>query len=168
MKLRMILKVGIIAALYVILSAPFGQFAYGPIQFRISEVLILLCFFRRDYVYSIIIGCFFANILNPIPGMVIFDMIFGTLHSAISAFIISRMKKIYLASLVPTIFMFIIGLELYYVLKLPFWITTLTLMASEFIVVSLIGIPIFKLISRNQGLMEMIEANQNLGGNNEI
>lgn len=168
MKVKIIVKISIIAALYVVLSAPFGQLAFGPIQFRLSEVLILLCFFRRDYVYSIIIGCFLANIFNPIPGMMFADMIFGTMHSAISAFIISRMKNIYLASLIPTLFMFIIALELYFIIDLPFWISTLTLMASEFVVVSLIGLPIFKVISHNLGLMEMIEANQNFGGNNEI
>lgn len=168
MKISMLVKASLIAALYVVLSVVLAPVSYGPIQFRVSEVLILLCFFRKDYVYSITIGCFIANFFNPIPGMLLFDLIFGTFHSALSAFIISRMKNIYLASLVPTLFMFIIGLELYYVLELPFWITLIALMGSEFIIVSLIGIPIFKLISRNNSLMELIEANQNLGGTDEV
>ena len=168
MSVRMIAKVSVVAALYVVLSVVVAPVAFGPIQFRVSEVLIFLCFFRKDYIISLTIGCLITNLFNPFPEMLIVDLIFGTLHTLISAFIISKMRNIYLASLVPTIFMFIIGLEYYFVLALPFWITTLTFMASEFIVVSIIGLPIFKLISRNNSLMQLIEANQNTGGNDEV
>jgi len=41
-------------------------------------------------------------------------------------------------------------------------------MLSEFIVVSLIAVPIFLLIRRNPYLLELMEANQNIGGTNEV
>jgi uncharacterized membrane protein len=168
MNIRILVKTAAMAALYVVLTVVIAPFGYGPIQFRISEVLVLLCFFRKDYIYSLIVGCFVANLFNPMQEMLVFDLVFGTLHTAISVFIISKMKNIYLASLVPTLFMFIIGLELYFVLGLPFWITTITLMLSEFIVVSLIAVPIFLLIRKNPDMLEMMEANQNIGGTNEF
>ena len=168
MNVRMLAKTAVMAALYVVLTVVVAPVGFGPIQFRISEILVLLCFFRKDYIYSLIVGCFIANLFNPILETLVVDLIFGTLHTVISVIIISRMKNIYLASLVPTLFMFIIGLELYFVLGLPFWITTLTLMLSEFIVVSLIAVPIFLLIRRNPYLLELMEANQNIGGTNEV
>ena len=44
---------GIIAGLYAALTLACYPFAYGMIQFRISEFLVLLCFFRKDYTVGI-------------------------------------------------------------------------------------------------------------------
>ena len=109
MNVRMLAKTAVMAALYVVLTVVVAPVGFGPIQFRISEILVLLCFFRKDYIYSLIVGCFIANLFNPILETLVVDLIFGTLHTVISVIIISRMKNIYLASLVPTLFMFIIG-----------------------------------------------------------
>ena len=55
--------------------------AYGPIQFRISEVLAVLPVFTPAAIPGLTIGCLIANIFsfNPI------DMVFGAAASLIAA-----------------------------------------------------------------------------------
>lgn len=155
MTVARLVKLSVIAALYVVLTVVVAPVAYGPIQFRISEILVLLCFFRRDYCISLILGCFIANLFSIELGYI--DLIFGTLHTMVSVLCISFTKKyLFLASLWPTIFMPIIAFELWYFLGYEFFYTWLTLVISEFIVVSIIGYIIFFFIRKNEMLMKLI------------
>ena len=45
-----LVKAGIVAALYVILTYALPTLAYGPIQFRISEILTLLAYMDPFYI----------------------------------------------------------------------------------------------------------------------
>ena len=56
-----IVRLAIIAGLYVALTWATLPLSYGLIQFRVSEILLLLCFYRKDYIYSLVLGCFIAN-----------------------------------------------------------------------------------------------------------
>lgn len=155
MSVLRLVKLAVIAALYVVLTIAVAPVAFGPIQFRISEVLVLLCFFKRDYCISLILGCFIANLFSIELGYV--DLIFGTLHTAISVICVSFTKKyMFLASLWPTIFMPIIAFELWKFLGFEFFSTWLSLVISEFIVVSIIGYIIFFFIRKNETLMKLI------------
>ena len=155
MKTIRIVKLAVVMAMYVALTVVLAPVSFGPIQFRISEVLVLLCFFRRDYCISLVLGCAIANLFSIELGY--FDLIFGTLHTLISVILISFTKKnMFIASLWPTIFIFIIALELHFVLGYEFFYTWLTLIASEFIVVSVIGYVLFFFIRRNEKLVKFI------------
>ena len=55
---------GIVAAVYFVLTLACAGFSYGQIQFRVAEVLVLLCFFRPDFVLGVTLGCFLANLLG--------------------------------------------------------------------------------------------------------
>ena len=66
-----IAKGGLVAALYVVLTLLVAPVAYGPIQFRISEMLNFLGLYNRRYVYAITLGCFLANIPNGYVDMVV-------------------------------------------------------------------------------------------------
>ncbi|MDD4388216.1 MAG: QueT transporter family protein, partial [Bacilli bacterium] len=127
---------------------------------RISEVLLLLCFYRRDYSYALIIGCFIANIFSPL-GIV--DALFGTLATALTVIFISKSKNIVIAALYPVLFNgVIIGLELYYFLEMPLWEAMVWVAFGEFVVVTTVGVIIFKILEKNDGFLDFIEANQNL------
>lgn len=152
MKTEMIVKVALVAALYVVLTVLIAPLSYQDIQFRFSEVLVLLCFYRRDYVYSLIIGCFISNLFSPMA----LDIIFGTFHTAISVILISHSKNLFIATLIPTILMPIIAFELYYFLGLPFFVSLLTTMIGEFVVVSIIGYTLFKLMENNTAFLKFI------------
>ncbi len=72
----------LIAAIYVALTLAFAPVAFGPIQFRISEMLVILPYFTPAAVPGVTIGCFLANLLG---GSVVLDVIFGSLATLIGA-----------------------------------------------------------------------------------
>ena len=77
-----------VAAIYVVLTWLFGSLSYGPIQFRISEVLVLLCFFNKKYFTSLTLGCLISNLMSPNS----LDILFGTLATIISLFLFAKVK----------------------------------------------------------------------------
>jgi uncharacterized membrane protein len=57
--------------------------AYGPIQFRISEALVILVAARRHLLWFVPVGCVVANLLSPYAG--IWDLVFMPIMSAVGA-----------------------------------------------------------------------------------
>ena len=86
---KRITRTAIIAAIYAACTFAIAPFAYGNIQFRISEVLVLLALFDPLYISGLTLGCLIANMLGP-NGLM--DIIFGTLATLIGA-IFSRMLR---------------------------------------------------------------------------
>jgi uncharacterized membrane protein len=160
MEIKTIVRQSVVAALYVALTLAVSPIAYGPIQFRISEILVLLCFFRRDYVVGLTLGCFIANFFSP---MALTDVPFGTLATFISVFLISRSRNIFLASLYPVVANgLIIGLQLHFVFGHPPLFSILQVALGEFVTVSVAGVIAFLMLSRSKAFLELIEANQNI------
>lgn len=163
--LKMLTKLAIVAALYVALTYACAPLSYGGIQFRFSEMLILLVFFKREYSISLILGCALANIGSPYG---IIDVVFGTLATAISCGLICISKNLFIASLYPAIFNgIIVGLEIVLIDKLePFWtnfgIIGGGVFLGEFVVISIAGVLVFMLLRKNNAFMELIGANRNL------
>lgn len=136
----------VIAATYAILTINLAPISYGALQLRLSEVMTLLAIFNPTYVWGLILGCFVANLYSPF-GMV--DIVFGTLATTLSVLSMSKIKNIYLSSLMPTIFNgLIIGLVIWYTTNAPLLETMFYVAIGEFIVVSIIGIPVYKLITK--------------------
>lgn len=158
-RIHQIIRLAIITALYVTLTIVLSFMSYGNIQFRIAEILILLCFFRKDYSIALILGCAIANFFSPLG---IFDVIFGTLATAISVLFVMKSKNLVVASIFPVIFNgIIIGLELYYVLSLPLLLSMASVAIGEAVVVMVLGNLIFFKLKKNANFLELIEANQN-------
>lgn len=158
MKVRDIARLAIICALYVGLTYAFSFASYGDIQFRISEILVLLCFYRKDYTISLVLGCFLANLGSPM-GMV--DVLFGTLATLLSCLCICFLKNLYLCALPPVIFNgVIVGLELHYILDLDFVPSMISVAIGE-AAVMVLGVIVFTFLRKNRTFMKMIDANQN-------
>lgn len=153
---RRLVRMSIVAALYVVLTYSVPVLAYGPIQFRFSEVMTLLAYVDPFYIFPITLGCAIANIGSPFG---IIDVFFGGLASFLSLTLMSKTKNIYVASLFPTLFSFIVGLEILILSSEPvnFFLITGQIMLSQFVVVSIIGISLFKIIRKNKYLYNMIK-----------
>lgn len=149
-------KAALVAAVYVVLTWILPMFSYGPIQFRFSEVLTLLAFYNPIYIFSITIGAAISNLMSPLG---IIDVFVGAFHSFLSVYFISKSKNLYVASLFPALFSFIIGAEIIMVSaeKLSFFLITGQIMLSELIIVTIIGVPLIKLVARNNNLSELME-----------
>lgn len=152
-----LVRIAVITALYVALSLAIAPLTYGLIQIRFSEMLVLLCFYNRDYCYSMILGCLLVNIFSPLGWV---DVIFGTLGTIISVIAIRFLPREYLAFIPPTLCTVAVALEYYILLHEPFWLSLGTIMAGEFIAVGLIGTPIFMLLSKRNEFLKLIGADE--------
>ena len=146
-----------IAALYLVLTYSFPALAYGPIQFRLSEVMTILAFIDPFYILPLTLGCAIANISSPF-GLI--DVIVGSLASFLALYSMSKVKNIYLASLFPALFSILIGLEILIISNEPinFFLVTAQIMFSEFVVVSIIGVSFYKLIENNTYVINILKA----------
>lgn len=160
-----IVTAALIAAAYVGLTFLSNVFslAYGPIQFRLSEVLTLLPIFTPAAIPGVTIGCFIANIasFNAV------DMIFGTLATLIAAILTYFLRNIkfkdipFLAMLPPVIInAVIIGLEIAFFF-LPegysFWgfvISGIEVGLGELAVCVVLGTPFYLLIKKHNVFKE--------------
>ncbi|EES92116.1 QueT transporter family protein [Clostridium botulinum C] len=155
-KINKIAKIAIVAAVYAVLTASIAPISYGAIQFRLSEVMTLLAFIDPIYIPGLVLGCAISNLFSPL-GIV--DVIVGTTATFISVYMISKCKNLFVASLWPTINCVFIGAELYYLQHLPFWLTSLQVAIGEFVVVTLIGYPVFKILLKNNSVMRVLKVN---------
>ena len=148
-----LVKTALIAAIYAVLTIILAPISYGPVQFRLSEILVLLAFIDPIYIIGLTLGCFLANLFG---GLGIMDLVFGTIATFLSVsaisltskFIKHRLTSLIISSLWPTIFNgVIIGWMLNYVLQVPLLLTMFQVGIGEFVVVTIIGVPVFELIS---------------------
>ncbi len=149
-----LVRLSIVASVYVVLTLSLGFMSFGGIQFRISEALMLLCFYKKDYGASLIIGCLIANMFSP---MFLADMLFGTLATVLAVLLIYISPNIYVASLAPVVTnAFIISAELKYFYDLPYWLGAFQVALGEFVCVSILGVILFKSLEKNKRFMELI------------
>ena len=144
-------RTAIIAAIYAVVTIAIAPFAYGNVQFRISEVLVLLALFDPLYITGLTLGCLIANILGPNGLMDIILGTFATFISVYSIYLTGRLiknykVKLFIASLWPTIFNgLIIGWMLNKLYGLPLVLSIGEVAFGEFVVITIIGVPLFLL-----------------------
>ena len=135
-----IVTIAIVAALYVILTMTPGLSAisYGPIQFRVSEMLNFTAFFNKKYIIAVTIGCMISTWVDVIVGG-LSTLVFLSL----GVLLFDRFKKDYFwngqlnkafffFAIFFSISMFTIALELKFVAGTPFLLTWGTLALGEF------------------------------------
>ncbi|KAB2331794.1 QueT transporter family protein [Bacillus mesophilum] len=152
---------GIIAALYIAVTMLIQPFGFTAVQFRVSELFNHLIVFNKKYLYGIVLGVFLTNLLfSPMKG---YDLIFGTGHSLLSLlitiFICKYVKNIWarlaINTIVFTLMMWLIALELKLAFGLPFLETYYTTAAGEFIVL-LAGIPVMYALNKRINLAKAL------------
>ncbi|MDS0525836.1 QueT transporter family protein [Clostridium sp. SHJSY1] len=147
-----LVKTAIIAALYAVITLVLAPISYGPIQFRVSEIMVLLAFFDPFYIVGLTLGCFISNMLGPNGIM---DIIFGTVATFISVYAIyltgkfvnNKNLSLIIASLWPTIFNgLIVGWMLNYLYQLPLLLSIAEVAIGEFVIVTIVGVPVVNLV----------------------
>jgi uncharacterized membrane protein len=154
-KVRFIAENAAVAAIYFVLTVILAPYSYMGIQFRISEMLVLLCFWRPDFVLGVTLGCFLANTLSSLGP---WDMLFGTLATLVSALGVAYLSpRLWFACLYPiAVNAFAVGAELYFLLGLDYWMQTglVCLGESTVIIVSYI---LWIILIRNKGFRHFLE-----------
>ncbi len=149
-------RIAVVAAAYVALTLLLSFFAYGDIQFRVSEMLMLLCFFNPDYGIALSIGCVISNCFSPFA---VLDVPVGTAATVLAACLMWKSRRLWVASLYPVLCnAVLVGLELSVIYGLPMLATMGSVAIGEFTVVTVVGLPVFSLLRRNPVFMRAIQA----------
>ena len=72
---RSIALAAVVGAAYAALTLGLAPISYGPVQFRVAEVLCILPFFLPATAWGLFVGCAVANIM----GGGVLDIVFGSL-----------------------------------------------------------------------------------------
>lgn len=152
---QMLTRQAIIAALYAVLTWAIPALSYGPIQFRLSEVMTLLAFFNPQYIIGLTVGCALSNIISSL-GMI--DIVVGTFATFCAVTAMSKIKNIWIASLMPAFSAFIIAAEIVIVTKEPAAYFTITgqIFLSELIIVTGLGVVLFKVMMKNPRFNDLV------------
>jgi len=146
---------GIVTAIYVVITVLLMPYSFYGVQFRISEALVLLCFYKKDYIIPLTLGCAIANLFSPMMAL---DLPLGTLATLISLFLITKTKNIYLASIFPVIVnAIVVGFELKYAFNAPLLLSIGQVALGEFVCVSIVGVILFKSLEKNKAFMRLIK-----------
>ncbi|CEO27504.1 QueT transporter family protein [Paraclostridium sordellii] len=153
-KTKKLVMTSLVAAIYAVLTLVLGAISYGPIQFRIAEIMVLLAFIKKDYIWGLTIGCFLANVIGPYGAP---DIIFGTTATFLSVYAIYLTGKvmkgkkyaILIASIWPTLInAVIIGFMLNIFVGMPLILSMIQVGFGEFVVITIIGVPVYKIIGK--------------------
>ena len=152
---NLLVKSAGVAALYAVLTLLLPVASYGPIQFRFSEILVLLVFYNKRFIPGLVLGCAIANLFSP---MMLFDVVFGTLSSYIAFILMQRAKNLYIASIFPVLLVSVPAIGTWLILASDevFFVLLMQFMLSEFVMVSIIGVLLFKILEKNEGFMSYI------------
>ncbi len=169
---RSIAANAIIAAMYTALTYAFFFCSYGPVQVRISEFMVLLVFFNPNYIYGLTIGCVLANIYSPAMSSFCtpLDIVIGTAATIVALIFISLSRHMLIATLFPALTNgFLLAWEFTFLANTDgtgnavlYWTNFGWVALGEVIAVTVIGYILFRILSRNQRFMHVINAKQNL------
>ncbi len=81
MSTRKIAFAAVVAAVYAALTM-MNPWSFGPVQFRISEVLCIMPFFFPFSVWGLFIGCVISNLISAYG---VLDVVFGSLATLLAA-----------------------------------------------------------------------------------
>lgn len=151
MNVKIVAMNAMIACVYAVMTMACSGIAYGAIQFRLSEVFVFLAFYNKKFIPGLVIGCFLANIISPL-GLA--DMLFGTLATLFACLAMYKAKNLYLGAILGALINgLIVGIELYWILGLPFFINAVYVMIGEFLVL-IIGVILFNFLEKNKVFMK--------------
>lgn len=166
MNTKYLTRASAIAALYVVLvvlEIPLGTLAFGPVQIRIAEALVLLPLVDLAAIPGVFVGCLLANfILTFVAPFGMIDVFGGSLVTLVAAYLTSKagnlsghlikkmgksvkdisakILRIVLGSIPPVVLnALIISIWVSQGMGTPYWLTVLWIGIGELIAVALLG-----------------------------
>jgi uncharacterized membrane protein len=146
MNTKVLVRAGIIAALYVAVTIVLAPISFSAIQFRVSEALTVLPILFPEAVPALFVGVLVANILG---GVGLVDIIGGSLTTLLAAYVTYRYRKNIIAYLSPIVLnALLVSAYLHAIFDLPYWLTVLSIGVSEAVVVFVIGYPLVRFLQK--------------------
>jgi uncharacterized membrane protein len=153
-KIKQLAIGGIVAAVYAALTIAL-PLQYGAVQFRVAEILTLLCFYNRKFIPALILGCFVANLPSELGWI---DWVCGTFATAIAVTAMPFVRSIWVAAIFPVLSnAAIVGLMLSHLFAYPLPFSMGFVALGQFAVIVVIGVPLFKFgLEKNKQIMNLI------------
>lgn len=156
-KTNKLVKISVVAAIYIVVTIALGSLSYwGPIGFRLSEILNFLTFIDPFYIISLTIGCAIANFYS----FSIIDVFVGSFATLLATYAMWKTRKMAISMIWPVLGSAIIAEELHILYKVPFFYTFFTQAVGE-LAVMVIGYFVFKKIFRNSAFLQRIRIKDN-------
>lgn len=152
MSSRSLVRAAVYAALYAALTLAPGlsALAYGPVQFRVSEALMVFACFDPAAVVGLTVGCAVANLGSP---MVPLDSIVGSLLTLAAGVVMYRIGPRVIALAAPVAINALgVAAMLALVLDLPYWASALWVGIGEAAVLFTLGLALFVAVRRRREL----------------
>lgn len=145
-------RAAMIAAVYVVLTLVSYPISYGMFQVRISEALLILPYFTPAAIPGLFVGTFIAN---SVGGLGLPDMVFGSLATLLSAYLVSKIGNKYLVPLPPVLInAVVVGLVLNYVLGLPFFMAAMWVGIGQVIACYGLGLPLLLFLEKRRHIFD--------------
>lgn len=137
----------VVAAMYFALTLLLQPISFGPVQFRLSEALVMLPYIMPESILGITIGCAAANAFSTFP---VYDVIFGSLATLIAGILTSKIKNAWLAGLPPVLLNALVLPLMWYLLgtDAAYWVNLISITLFEAVVIFFIGVPLVLLIKK--------------------
>lgn len=127
-------RAGLIAAVYVAATWVLAPISFGPLQFRLAEVLVLLPVLWPEAVPGLWLGCLIANSL--FGGLGPWDIYGGSAITGVAAYLTWRLRGSWLALTPPVVLNgLLVSAYLAPIFHVPYWPTVAAICASEAIIV---------------------------------
>lgn len=153
-----LIKISLVATIYIVLTLVFSDISYGPIQARPSELLNFLAFIDPLYIIGLTLGCAISNFYSF--GLI--DVIVGSFATLLSTYLMYKSKNMFTASLWPIINCVFVAAELYFLFAQPFWFNLITIAIGEFLIMTIVGYPLFKFaLFKNRHFVESVRIDKN-------
>lgn len=150
---RQLAVCGVLAAVYATITIATSSFAYGPIQFRLSEALCILPFFAPYTSVGLFIGCLMANLFSTVSAL---DVVVGSAATLLGCLWTAKCKRLWFVPL-PTVIVnfFMVGAMLAAIYTpdafLQGFLTMGTQVAlGELAVMYVLGLPLLLLLKKEQ------------------
>ncbi len=144
-------RAAIIAAVYAALTVVLAPLSYGQIQVRVSEALTVLAYLEPAAIPGLFIGVVIANLFSPSGPL---DVVLGSLLTLVAAYLTWKIRRPALALLPPVILnAFGVAFILWFTLKLPYWLSVVTVGAGEAVAVYALGLPLLMVLLKTGALV---------------
>lgn len=159
-KIQYLTVSAMIAAVYLALTMLFYAISFSPMQSRLAEALTVLPYFTPLAIPGLFVGCLISNILG---GNGIWDIIFGSLATLLSAFLtykltFGRPRRKWLAPLPPVLInAVVIGAMLSVLYELPLFVTMLEVGVGQIIACYVAGFPLMLLFESSKKIGELFK-----------
>lgn len=150
MSSRFVVRAALYAALYAVLTLAPGlnALAYGQVQFRLSEALMVFACVDPAAIPGLTIGTALGNLNSP---MLVVDVVFGSLLTLVAAVIMQRIGPRFIALVVPVVVNGLgVAAMLAVVLDLPFWASAVWVGAGETAVMATAGAALLVLVRQRR------------------